>query len=127
MIIDEKLLYTKTHEWVKIENDKAFIGLTDFAQEQLGDIVFVELPEVDDEVEAGGQLSIVESVKTVVTVYAPLTGVVASVNHDLEETPELLNKSPYESCIGVIRFNDEEQIKELLRPAEYQVICEEEA
>ncbi|MBU1155476.1 MAG: glycine cleavage system protein GcvH [Proteobacteria bacterium] len=91
----EGLYYTKEHEWVKLEGDLAVVGLTDFAQDQLGDITYVELPEVEAEVEQMGEMCVVESVKTAADVYAPLSGVVAEVNSALEDAPELINQDCY--------------------------------
>ena len=91
----EGIYYTKEHEWVKLEGDLAVVGLTDFAQDQLGDITYVELPEVEAEVEQMGEMCVVESVKTAADVYAPLSGVVAEVNSALEDAPELINQDCY--------------------------------
>ncbi len=92
-----ELKYTEEHEWVLVENDVATIGVTDFAQEQLGDIVFVELPEVGDTVEVGDSFGVVESVKAVSDVYAPVGGEVVEVNEELPDEPEALNNSPYDA------------------------------
>ena len=97
MDFPEELKYTEEHEWIMIEGDIATVGITDFAQEQLGDIVFVELPEVGDVLEAGKNLGVVESVKAVSDVYAPLSGEVVEVNEELPDEPETLNNSPYEA------------------------------
>ncbi|MCF8042501.1 MAG: glycine cleavage system protein GcvH [Desulfarculaceae bacterium] len=91
----EGLYYTKEHEWVKLEGGLAVVGLTDFAQDQLGDITYVELPEVEAEVEQMGEMCVVESVKTAADVYAPLSGTVAEVNSALEDAPELINQDCY--------------------------------
>lgn len=120
------LLYSKTHEWVKVEGEKAYIGITDYAQHHLGDIVFVEMPELDAEIAAGGQLAVVESVKTVSTVFAPITGKVIELNTDLEDSPELLNEAPYEQHIAVIAITDRQELKSLLNASEYELICQEE-
>jgi len=95
MKIVEDLFYTKEHEWVKIEGDKATIGITDYAQDTLGDVTFVELPEVNKEVEQFKTFSIVESVKAASDVYAPLSGRVTEINKVLKDSPELINQSPY--------------------------------
>ncbi len=97
MDFPEELKYTEEHEWIMVEGDIATVGITDFAQEQLGDIVFVELPEVGDMLEAGKELGVVESVKAVSDVYAPISGEVVEVNEELPDEPETLNNSPYES------------------------------
>lgn len=96
MNLPEELKYTEEHEWILIENDIVTIGITDFAQEQLGDIVFVELPEDGDELEVGQSFAVVESVKAVSDVYAPVSGVVVEVNEELPDEPEILNNSAYE-------------------------------
>ncbi|MCK5914132.1 MAG: glycine cleavage system protein GcvH [Desulfuromusa sp.] len=96
MNFPEELKYTEDHEWVLVEDDVVTIGITDFAQDQLGDIVFVELPEVGDSVESGKTFGVVESVKAVSDVYAPVSGEVVEVNEELPDEPEALNNSPYE-------------------------------
>ncbi|MBF0282143.1 MAG: glycine cleavage system protein GcvH [Zetaproteobacteria bacterium] len=95
MTIPADLKYTKEHEWVRIEGDQATIGLTDHAQEALGDIVFVELPELDRELSIEEAFAVVESVKAVSDVYSPVAGTVLSINESLEETPESVNSDPY--------------------------------
>ncbi len=98
MSYPEELKYTKSHEWVKyLDDTTALVGLTDYAQEALGDLVFANLPEVGDEMEAGESFADVESVKAVSDVYSPVTGVVAEVNEDLLDSPELINEQPYEA------------------------------
>lgn len=94
----KELRYSKEHEWVKVEGDKVRIGITDFAQSELGDIVFVELPEVGDEITANEPFGSVESVKTVSELYAPLSGKVVEINEDLSDSPEFVNESPYEKA-----------------------------
>jgi glycine cleavage system H protein len=89
------LKYTKEHEWLKLEGDLAVVGLSDFAQEQLGDITYVELPELDDEMEAMGEMCVVESVKAAADVYCPIKGVIAEVNGSLEDEPEQINNDCY--------------------------------
>lgn len=97
MAIPEGLKYTKDHEWLKIEGDIVTVGITDFAQNSLGDIVYVELPEVGDSVEAGDSVGNIESVKAVAELYCPVTGEIVEINGDLEEQPELTNSAPYEN------------------------------
>lgn len=92
----EDLLYAATHEWVRVEGDEAVIGITDFAQEQLGDITFVDMPAVGTMLEAGQEMGSVESVKAASEIYAPVTGEVVEVNSDLEASPEVINESPYD-------------------------------
>lgn len=125
MNIPEQLLYTKEHEWVKVEGDKVWIGITDFAQHKLGDIVFVELPELETEVEAGDAMVVIESVKAVSSVYSWVAGTVVEVNEALEDTPELLNEAPYENWIAVVLMNNSEEVKGLLNAQEYELLCQE--
>ncbi|MCF7942903.1 MAG: glycine cleavage system protein GcvH [Spirochaetia bacterium] len=108
------LMYTKKHEWVKIEDSKARIGITDFAQEELGEIVFVELPEVGGTYAADDEIASLESVKAAAAMYNPLSGEVAEVNEELEDSPELINDDPYENYIYVLTFSDPAEIEDLL-------------
>lgn len=94
--IPENLLYDASHEWISLEDGIATVGITDHAQDQLGDLVFVELPEVGDEISQGDSCAVVESVKAASDVYAPLTGEVVAVNEDLPDAPEQINESPYD-------------------------------
>lgn len=126
MDIPENLKYTEEHEWVLIEDDIVTIGITDYAQEQLGDVVFVELPEVGDELESGKPFGVVESVKAVSDVYAPLSGEVLEVNTDLPDEPELLNTSPYEDGWMIkIKLTDPDELDELMDAAAYQELVEQ--
>ncbi|WP_347862457.1 glycine cleavage system protein GcvH [Salimicrobium sp. PL1-032A] len=102
MELPKDYLYSKEHEWVKEEGDKLRIGITEFAQSELGDVVFAELPEVGDEVEADEPFGSVESVKTVSELYAPVSGKVVEVNDELEDSPELVNESPYEKAWMIV-------------------------
>lgn len=121
----ENLLYAKSHEWVALDGDTAKIGLTDHAQDALGDLVFVNLPEVGDEVVCGEAMGDVESVKAVSDVYSPVTGVVKAVNEALLDTPEAINADPYGAwLVEVESITDKE---ELLDAAAYIVHCAEEA
>ncbi len=94
-MIPKELLYAKSHEWARIEGDEAVVGITHFAQEQLGDLTFVELPAVGDTVRAGAEMGSVESVKAASELYAPVSGEVAAVNEELAAAPELINQDPY--------------------------------
>ena len=96
--------YTKDHEWVKIEGDVAIIGLTDYAQEQLGDIVYVELPNEGDMADAGGRLAVVESVKAASDVFSPVSGEVVEINMSLEDAPENVNEAPWDTWFAKIGF-----------------------
>ncbi len=125
MNIPEDLQYAKSHEWVRIEGDTATIGITDHAQDELGDVVFVELPEEGDTFDAGESFGTVESVKAVSDLYAPVGGEVVEVNSALEDAPENINEDPYgEGWIVKLRITDE---ADLLSPEEYEKVVEEES
>ncbi|MBC8532725.1 glycine cleavage system protein GcvH [Yeguia hominis] len=120
----ENLLYTESHEWVKLEDGKAKIGITDHAQESLGDIVFLNLPEDGDPVTAGESFCDVESVKAVSDIYSPVTGTICAVNDALADSPELLNEDPYAAWICEIKdITDKESF---LSPAEYEAFLQKE-
>ncbi|MFD1849379.1 glycine cleavage system protein GcvH [Oceanobacillus bengalensis] len=126
MSLPEELLYSKEHEWVKKEEKKVRIGITDFAQDELGDIVFVELPEVGDTLTADEPFGSVESVKTVSELYAPVSGTVVEVNEDLEDSPEFVNESPYEKAwMVVLELSDESELDNLLTAAAYKELTEQ--
>lgn len=126
MDFPKELLYSEEHEWVKKEDGKVRIGITDFAQDELGDIVFVELPEVGEEVEADEPFGSVESVKTVSELYAPVSGKVVEVNEDLEDSPEFVNESPYEKAwMIVVEVSDESELDKLMSSDEYKAMVEE--
>ncbi|GAB3803027.1 glycine cleavage system protein GcvH [Virgibacillus kimchii] len=115
------LLYSKEHEWIKKEGDKVRIGITDFAQDELGDVVFVELPEVGDELELNEPFGSVESVKTVSELYAPVSGTVVEVNEELEDSPEFVNESPYENAwMVVVELSQESELDDLLSAEGYE-------
>jgi len=124
MEILKELKYAKSHEWVKVEGNKAYIGISDYAQEHLGEVVFVELPEVDTEVAAGDQFVVLESVKAVSDVFSPVSGKVIEVNEELLDNPGIINESPYESFIVVVEMSNESEVDELLSSADYEKICE---
>lgn len=126
MNIPENLYYSTEHEWVRVEGEQAYIGITDFAQEHMGDIVFVELPELDAEVAAGDQIGVIESVKAVSSMFSPVSGKIIKINEALEDTPELLNEDPYENYILVVQMNDPSELDALLTPVKYAQLCEEE-
>lgn len=120
MNVPENLKYTKDHEWVRVEGDTAVVGITDFAQHELTDVVFVEVPEVGREVKKGDAIVVVESVKAVSDVYAPVSGAVTAVNDALSSQPELVNKSPFdEGWMVRIRMSDPSELDTLLTPAAY--------
>ncbi|PTH42018.1 glycine cleavage system protein GcvH [Staphylococcus agnetis] len=121
MAVPSELKYSKEHEWVKVEGNVATVGITDFAQNELGDIVFVELPEVDDEVSEGETFGSVESVKTVSELYSPVSGRIIEVNEDLEDEPEAVNESPYEKAWMVkVELSDESELDALMDAQGYQ-------
>lgn len=126
MSLPNDYLYSKEHEWVKKEDGKVRIGITDFAQDELGDIVFVELPEVGDSLDLEEPFGSVESVKTVSELYAPVSGKVVEVNEELEDSPELVNESPHEKAwMIVIELENEADLEELLDAKAYQEFIEE--
>lgn len=124
MELREELLYSKSHEWVRLEGDTAVIGLTDYAQSELGDLVFVNLPEADDEITLGETFADVESVKAVSDVYAPVSGVVSEINEELLDAPESINEAPYDAWF--IKVKDITEKEELLSAEEYQAFVESE-
>lgn len=118
--IDEGCLYTESHEWLRIEGDTAQAGITDYAQNQLSDIVFVELPEVGEEFAQGDNFAVVESVKAASDCFLGLAGKVIEINETLEETPEAVNAEPYtDGWFVKLRIADPEQISGLMTPAKY--------
>ena len=125
MKVLKDLFYTEDHEWVKVEGDEAYIGLADFAQDSLGDIVYVELPEVDDEFEKEEGFAAVESVKAAADVYMPVDGVVVEINEDLLDDPALLNQDPYENWIVKIEMKDKAQLDDLMTAEDYEKFLEE--
>lgn len=120
------LKYTRDHEWVRIEDDIAYVGITDHAQDALGDIVFVELPEKEAEFKRGEEVSNIESVKAAAPVYAPFTGSVVEVNAELDQTPELINQKPYETYIFALRMTNPGEAAELISAEEYEKLVEAE-
>lgn len=120
MAVPSELKYSKEHEWVKIEGNTVTIGITEYAQSELGDIVFVELPETDDDIDEGESFGSVESVKTVSELYAPVSGKVIETNDELEDSPEFVNESPYEKAWMVkVELSDESQLDELMSADQY--------
>lgn len=119
-----ELKYSKTHEWIKMEDGVAVIGISDYAQDALGDVVFVNLPAVGDEVTAGESFGDVESVKAVSDLICPVTGVVCAINEELEDAPENLNEDPYGAWIIKVENITEEE--ELLAAGDYEAFCAEE-
>jgi glycine cleavage system H protein len=122
----KELRYSEEHEWVRVEGDKVRIGITDFAQSELGDIVFVELPEVGAEITANEPFGSVESVKTVSELYAPISGKVVEVNEELNDNPEYVNESPYEKAwMIVVEPYDMSEVDNLLTAEQYEEMVKE--
>ena len=117
----DNLKYTKEHEWILLEQKTATIGITDYAQSQLGDIVFVELPDLDDEVKQAGTFGVIEAVKTVADLFAPVSGKVIEINLDLEDSPDLINSDPYGAgWIIKTQIENNDEIAALMSSSEYQ-------
>ncbi len=128
MEFPDNLFYTKDHEWIKIEGTTATIGVTDYAQEQLGDIVFVDLPSIGQELKREDTFGVVESVKSVSDCYAPITGKVSEVNEDLADNPAMLNEDCYgEGWMIKVEMKDANEAKKLMKAAEYQAFVKEES
>ncbi len=125
MNIPKDLLYTSEHEWIRVDGDQVYLGITDYAQHHLGDIVFVELPELDTEVVSGDSIAVVESVKAVSSVYSPVSGSVVENNEELEDSPELLNEDPYTNHIAVISISKPDELEDLMSPEAYEAFCAE--
>lgn len=126
--VPDSLRYVDSHEWIRIESDgTAFIGITDHAQEALGDLVYVELPELNEEVSAGEEAGVVESVKAASDIYSPLSGTIIAVNEALDDEPEAINNDPYgDGWIYQIRISDESEIESLQTAEDYQAQIEDE-
>lgn len=124
MKIPEDLLYSREHEWIRIEGEIGSIGITDYAQHHLGDIVFVELPDLDLEVDQGDPLVVIESVKAVASIFSPAAGTVTAVNEELETSPELLNEDPYENWIARIEISDAGIRQDLMSAQDYAAFCQ---
>ena len=118
--------YTRSHEWVRVEGQTAYVGITDYAQDALGDIVFVELPPIDEAFRKEEEVATVESVKAASPIFAPAGGTIVEVNRELEQTPELLNRMPWETMIYALRLEDPEELSALLDAAAYDEHVEQE-
>ena len=126
MDFPEELKYTEEHEWVLVEDEIATIGITEFAQDQLGDVVFAELPEVGDDLVAGKTFGVVESVKAVSDIYSPVSGEVVEINDELPDEPEVLNTSPYEDgWMLKLRLSNPDELDALMDAAAYQEFIEQ--
>ena len=119
--------YTREHEWIRIESDLAIVGITFYAQEQLGDIVFVDLPEADTSADQGAEVAVVESVKAASDIYAPVTGTIIESNNELSERPELVNEDPEnDGWFFKMRLSDPSELDDLLAEGDYQAFIQEE-
>lgn len=123
MKVLDGLKYSKEHEWVNVTDNRAYVGITDYAQHSLGEIVFVELPEPGSELDAGDVLGVVESVKAASDVYSPLAGRVVEVNEALADDPALLNQDPYENWIAVLEISDDSYLDDLMDASDYEAYC----
>ncbi len=122
--IMEGLLYSESHEWVKVDGNVAVIGVSDFAQSEMGDITYVELPEVDDELAAEEEFGALESVKTSSELLSPVSGTVIAVNEELEDKPELINEDAYAAWIIKVEMSDASELEKLLSPADYEKVAQ---
>ena len=119
----EGLYYSESHEFVRVEGDFGFIGITDYAQNALGNVVYVDMPEVDDEVTAGEEFGAVESVKAASDLMSPVSGTVVEINEALEDTPELINQDAYENWIIKVELSDKSELDNLMDAAAYEAFC----
>ena len=119
----EGLYYSESHEWVKVEGNVAIIGITDFAQHAMGDLSYVDMPEVDDELEKGEEFGAVESVKAASDLYSPVSGTVIEINEELEDAPELLNQDAFANWIIKVEMSDPSQLEALMDAAAYEAMC----
>ena len=120
----EGLYYSESHEYVKVEGKIGYVGISDYAQHALGNVVYVDMPDVDDEIEAGSEFGAVESVKAASDLIAPVSGVVVEVNEALDDQPELINQDPYENWIIKVELSDETEIDNLMDAKAYAEFCE---
>lgn len=118
------LYYSESHEWLKVEGEFGYIGITDYAQHQLGNVVYVDLPEVDDELNQGEEFGAVESVKAASDLLSPISGIVVEINDKLEDKPELLNEDAFGNCICKVKINDKAELDSLMNAEAYKAICE---
>ncbi|MEW5691743.1 MAG: glycine cleavage system protein GcvH [Candidatus Hydrogenedentota bacterium] len=125
MLIPEDLKYTEEHEWIKIEGDIGIVGITDYAQDQLGDIVYFELPVIGKKIKKGETVCVVESVKSASDIYSPVTGEVIEINEKVKVTPETVNKNPYnDGWLFKIKLSNIDEINDLLTPSKYRELIE---
>ncbi|MBO7100358.1 MAG: glycine cleavage system protein GcvH [Bacteroidaceae bacterium] len=122
--VKEGLYYSESHEYVKVEGNIGYIGITDYAQHALGNVVYVDLPDVDDEVTAGEEFGAVESVKAASDIISPVSGTIVEVNEALDDEPELLNKDPWENWIIKVELSDKSELDALMDAKAYEAFCE---
>ena len=122
--VKEGLYYSESHEYVKVEGNIGYIGITDYAQHALGNVVYVDLPDVDDEVTAGEEFGAVESVKAASDIISPVSGTIVEVNEALDDEPELLNKDPWENWIIKVELSDKSELDGLMDAKAYEAFCE---
>ena len=122
----EGLYYSESHEFVRVEGEYGYIGITDYAQHALGNIVYVDMPEVDDEVEAGEEFGAVESVKAASDLISPVSGTVVEVNEALDDQPELINEDAFENWIIKVQLSDASELDDLMQAAAYEEFCSKE-
>ena len=118
------LFYSESHEYVKVEGNIGYVGISDYAQHALGNVVYVDMPDVDDEIEAGSEFGAVESVKAASDLIAPVSGVVIEVNEKLDDQPELINQDPYENWIIKVEMSDKTELDSLMEADAYEAFCE---
>lgn len=123
MNIIQGLYYTKDHDWVKVEGEKAYIGITQYAEHKLGKIVYVELPEIDDEFDASEDYAVIESVKAATDCHMPITGKVIEINEEVIDEPELLNADPFKNWMVAIEISDQSQLEDLMDAKQYEEFC----
>ena len=126
MNVPAELKYTDSHEWVRVESTLAYVGITDYAQDSLGDIVYIELPEVDKKVSKDEELTTIESVKAAEPILSPLSGTVVEINEDLNDSPELINQKPYEAFLFAVEISDTSEIDGLLSNVDYEELVAKE-
>lgn len=122
--VKEGLFYSESHEYVRIEGNFGFVGITDYAQHALGNVVYVDMPDVDDDVEAGEEFGAVESVKAASDLISPVSGTVVEVNEALDDQPELINQDPWENWIIKVELSDKTEVDSLMDASSYAAFCE---
>ncbi len=124
MKVIPSLKYSEKHTWIKIAGEYAYIGITDYAQDQLGDILFIEMPEIGDDITAGDEFGVVESSKVASDLIAPISGEVVEINDKLDDEPEYVNEEPYDAWIVKVKISDEDELDSLLNASEYELELE---